>query len=81
MNTFTIYGKDNCNFCSRAKRLLDLKGMEYVEMKIPDQVDVDTLKERVKEADPSAVVKSVPQVFCGEQYVGGYNELRDFLAA
>ena len=48
-------------------------------MKIPDQVDVDTLKERVKEAGSMVEIKSVPQVFCGEQYVGGYNELRAFL--
>lgn len=80
MNTFTIYGKDNCIFCARAKRLLDLKGEGYVEMKIPDQVDVDTLKERIRESGSLAEVKSVPQIFCGEQYVGGYNELRAFLA-
>lgn len=80
MDTFTIYGKDNCQFCTRAKRLLEFKGMAFTELKIPDQIDVEDLKSRVMEAGSTAEIKSVPQVFCGDEYIGGYNELRAFLA-
>jgi len=58
---------------------LDFKKLEYIELKIPDQVDVDTLKRRVAESGATAEIKSVPQVFCGDQYVGGYKELMAFL--
>ena len=63
----------------RAKRLLEFKNLEYTELKVPDQVDVDTLIDRVREAGHTGEIKSVPQIFCGSEYVGGYNELRAFL--
>ena len=80
MDTFTIYGKENCQFCVRAKRLLEFRGLEYTEVKLLDQVDIDTLKVRIKESGSDAEIKSVPQVFCGDEYIGGYNELRAFMA-
>ena len=80
MDTFTVYSKANCQFCVRAKRLLDYKGLDYNEIKVPEEADAETVKARVKEAGFEGEVKSIPQIFCGEQYVGGFNELRSFLS-
>ena len=32
----TIYSKNNCPFCDKAKGLLKLKGVEYTEIKIDE---------------------------------------------
>lgn len=69
----TIWSKENCTFCVQAKQLLELKGIEFEERKIGK----DWTKEQLLEAVPTA--RSVPQIFLDEQYVGGYQELKQRL--
>ena len=66
----TVYSKNNCPFCDRAKALLESKGIPYEERKIGDGYT----KEELLEAVPTA--RSVPQIFLDNEYVGGFNELR-----
>ncbi len=65
-----IYTKLYCGYCYRAKRLLDSKGVEYVEYDI-------TLggpkKAEMMERKPDAY--TVPQIFVGGQPVGGSDDL------
>jgi len=69
----TIWSKENCTFCVQAKQFLELKGIEFEERKIGK----DWTKEQLLEAVPTA--RSVPQIFLDEQYVGGYQELKQRL--
>ncbi len=69
----TIWSKENCTFCVQAKQLLESKGIEFEERKIGK----DWTKEQLLEAVPTA--RTVPQIFLDEQYVGGYQELRQKL--
>jgi glutaredoxin 3 len=69
----TIWTKDSCTFCVQAKQLLEGKGIEFEERKIGK----DWTKEQLLEAVPTA--RSVPQIFLDDQYVGGYQELRQKL--
>ena len=66
----TIYTKFGCGFCSRAKRLLDEKGVEYTEHDItmggPKRAE---MLERAPEA------RTVPQIFIGDRHIGGLAEL------
>ena len=66
----TIYTKFGCGFCSRAKRLLDEKGVEYTEHDItmggPKRAE---MLERAPEA------RTVPQIFIGDTHVGGSDDL------
>lgn len=68
--TIDIYTKFGCGYCARAKRLLDEKGADYNEHDItmggPKQ---DEMRERAPNA------RTVPQIFIGETYVGGSDEL------
>jgi glutaredoxin len=66
----TVWSKDNCAFCDRAKVLLTAKGIEYEERKIGEGWS----KEQLLEAVPTA--RSVPQIFLDDEWVGGYNELQ-----
>ncbi len=66
----TIYSKENCPFCTRAKTLLEQKGVEF------NEVRVDLLPE-ARQFIMDARHRSVPQIYKdGVLFVeGGYNGL------
>lgn len=70
-----IWSKYHCSYCDQAKQLLQMKGIEFEERKIGD----GWTKEELLEAVPTA--RTVPQIFLGEEYVGGFTELKQRLAA
>jgi glutaredoxin 3 len=70
----TVWSKYNCPYCDQAKALLKQKGIEFEERKIGDGYT----KEDLLEAVPTA--RTVPQIFLGEELVGGFTELKSYLA-
>jgi glutaredoxin 3 len=64
-----IYTTPSCPYCVRAKRLLERKGIRYEEVDVAgdDQARMD-LAERTGR-------RTVPQIFIGEQNVGGSDDL------
>lgn len=74
MQKAIVWSKDNCPFCDQAKQLLKLKNIEFEERKIGS----GWTKEQLVEAVPTA--RTVPQIFLGEEYVGGFTELKQRLS-
>lgn len=70
----SIYTKDNCIWCDRAKILLDSKKISFNEIDLSD--DSERLKFYEKIGDN---VKTVPQVFIDDKRIGGFQDLRVFL--
>jgi glutaredoxin 3 len=70
-----VWSKNNCSYCDQAKALLNSKGIQFEEKKIGE----GWTREQLLEAVPTA--RTVPQIFLGEEYVGGFTELRQKLAA
>ena len=70
MQKVMIYLTGLCPFCWRAKRLLDIKGVDYEEIDII--ADPERRSEMVRRAGG---LTSVPQVFIGDMHVGGSDEL------
>jgi glutaredoxin 3 len=66
-----VWSKDQCPYCVQAKALLESKGIEYEERNI---MHGTWTKEQLLEAVPTA--RTLPQIFLGEDYVGGFTELR-----
>ena len=64
-----IYGSRLCPYCRMAERLLEQKGIQA------EKVMVDEDPVRRDEMTRRAGRTSVPQIFIGEKYVGGYTEL------
>ena len=68
-----IWSKNGCSFCVRAKALLESKGIEYEERNINNGWS----REDLLTAVPTA--RTLPQIFLGEEYIGGYTELNQKL--
>ena len=69
MKTVTLYTTQWCPFCLRAKSLLTSKGVEF------DEIHVDGNPSLRAEMVAMAGATSVPQIWIGDQYVGGCDEL------
>ena len=65
-----VWSKNQCPYCDQAKALLKLKGIEFEERNINNGWD----REDLLAAVPTA--RTVPQIFLGEEYVGGFTELK-----
>ena len=82
MTTAVIYTKDNCVFCTRAKTLLTKNNISYREL-IVDSMGRDdrklaenqswTTREELLDMRPG--VKTLPQIWLDNEYVGGFTEL------
>jgi glutaredoxin 3 len=64
-----IYTSASCAYCVAAKNLLKNKGLDYAEIRI------DTDAVRREEMLRRTQRRSVPQIFIGGHYVGGYDDL------
>lgn len=69
--TVEIWGKENCAFCTKAKALVEAKGLDYIYK----QMGVDFTREQVFEEFPSA--RTFPQIKINNEPIGGYQELYD----
>jgi glutaredoxin 3 len=68
--TVEIYTKTLCSYCWRAKMLLDSKGIAYQEI----GVDFGG-EQRERMIERAGGCTTVPQIFVGEHYVGGCDDL------
>jgi glutaredoxin 3 len=65
----TVYTKQHCPFCVRAKRLLEKKGVPYEEVAIEGKDELRTWL-----AEKSGQM-TVPQVFAGDRSLGGFSDV------
>lgn len=70
MPNITMYSTAVCPYCIRAERLLRAKGVVDI-----DKVRVDLDSSRRVEMMERTGQRTVPQIFIGETYVGGCDEL------
>lgn len=69
----TIYTKDNCSFCEKAKTLMTSNGFKYRERNIIDENILYELLSILPE------VKTVPQIYIDEKHIGGFSELQEYI--
>ena len=75
MKRFTIFGHQACGFCRQAKAVMETKGLDFRYVDIHEEgISQEDLAETV-----GRPVTTVPQIFHGEEYVGGYQELMQYL--
>ena len=65
----TVYTSSSCGYCMRALNLLQRRGIEYTEISVEDSPGLrDELVARSGR-------RSLPQIYLGERYLGGAEEL------
>lgn len=69
MPKVTVYTKQSCPWCLRAKRLLEKKGVAFEEVSVDGR---DDLRTWLAEATGQ---KTVPQIFVGELSLGGFSDV------
>lgn len=76
MERVTIFGKEGCGFCRRAQQLCEQKDFNFTYL--------DIHKENISQADLEKTigkpVHTVPQIFIGQEYIGGYTEFSNKVA-
>lgn len=75
MDRFTVFGRPGCGFCVRAKQVLEDKNlpMRYIDI-YAEGITKEDLEKTVGKP-----VETVPQIFHGKKYIGGYTELDVYL--
>jgi glutaredoxin 3 len=69
MADVVIYSEFWCPYCTRAKQLLDKKGVTYLEIEAPNG------SEAREEARSLSGRTSVPQIVINGKAVGGYDDI------
>jgi glutaredoxin 3 len=69
MKKVKVYTSNFCGYCTMAKRLLQSRGIEFEEINVSDH---DELRIWLIQTTGQ---RTVPQIFIGEQSVGGYTDI------
>jgi glutaredoxin 3 len=64
-----MYTTGWCPYCARARRLLQTKGVGF------EEIDVESQPEKRAEMQARSGRRTVPQIFIGDQHVGGSDDL------
>ncbi len=70
MKQITMYTTARCPYCLMAERLLASKGVDQI-----DKIRIDLQPERYEEMRKRTRRRTVPQIFIGDHYVGGFQDL------
>jgi glutaredoxin 3 len=73
--TVVMYSTSWCPYCDRARRLLASKNAAF------EEIDVESAPEKRAEMLQRSGRRSVPQIFIGDQHVGGSDDLAALEAA
>ncbi|MCL1886530.1 MAG: glutaredoxin 3 [Betaproteobacteria bacterium] len=65
-----MYTKKSCPYCTMAEKLLQLKGVQYIEKTYIDEND--SLRDQMIEKTRR---RTVPQIYIGATHIGGYDDL------
>jgi len=69
MPRIEIYTRPGCGYCTHAKRLLENKGLEFIEY------DVYQQPEMIQQLNERTTGRTYPQIFIAGSAIGGFTEL------
>ena len=72
-NRSIVYGKKTCPWCARAKEELSVRGIPF------DYIDIEEIGKTAAEVTGRSDVRTVPQIYIEGKYVGGYENLMEYL--
>jgi len=69
MKNVTMYCTATCPFCNKAEKLLKKNGAHV------SKIRVDSSQKNLKQMIRRSQQNSVPQIFIGDRYIGGFDQL------
>lgn len=63
-----VYGTTFCPYCIRAKMLLKKEGLEFEDILLKSEEEKAELIKKTKQM-------TVPQIFIGDEFIGGFDQL------
>ncbi len=72
MNKIEVFTSSTCPYCTKAKKLLQMLNLEYIEHNVDD--DFDGMCEELS-TTYGKQIQTVPQIIINGHYVGGYTDL------
>ena len=70
MPAVTVYTGSFCGYCLQVTTLLERRGIPYTEVSVEDEPGL------LEKLLARSGRRTLPQVFVGERYIGGADELR-----
>ena len=70
-NSVEIYSTEFCPYCTRARMLLEKKGVTYTEFRVDQDIRLR------REMEHRSQRTSVPQIFIGDKHIGGFDDLAE----
>tara|TARA_R110000868_G_scaffold147697_1_gene369251 strand:- start:356 stop:607 length:252 start_codon:yes stop_codon:yes gene_type:complete len=64
----TIYGRNNCNYCIKAKDLAEQYSLNYTYKSLEDWENVEEMLSKAPNT------KTAPQIWWNGKHIGGYKE-------
>jgi glutaredoxin 3 len=65
-----MYATSWCPYCARARQLFESKGVAF------NEIDVDVVDGARREMQQRSGRTSVPQIFIGDQHIGGFDDTK-----
>lgn len=65
----TIYSKDYCPYCVKAKNLLSSLGISF------EEIDITKSPEIIVDLVKKSGMRTVPQIFVWDECLGGYDDI------
>lgn len=66
-----VYSTALCPYCSRARHLLEKKGVQFIEYRVDKE---PALREEMEQRSHQT---SVPQIFIDNRHVGGFDDMAE----
>ena len=77
MSEYVIYGKNDCSYCVKAKKVLDAIDRTYHYVEVGKDISVEEFKSRL--GIDINTRTTVPQIFRKEKLIGTYEKLLETL--
>jgi len=85
MTKARIFSKKLCPYCTKAKELLDSKGIQYEEVEVGIEATKEDIQEIVDNMGIDTEIKTVPQIFLIHnnkiEFIGGFTELNKYFTS
>lgn len=75
MTRIEVFTGPGCGYCTAAKALLNARGLPFTERSVSDPEVLAEMRRRLPKA------RTIPQIFFGEDHIGGYDDLCHHLKA